>query len=272
MEQLKQFIHGCRQHYEKILLSLVLLGLAGAIWILYSKAKDEDQKLKQSVGQVVSQKGREVPQLDLSRNTAVLQLAENPPALSFSAPHNLLNPVKWQQRADGTRIKIETGREVGIDQLLITNVEPLYFVVSLDRIPAPGSYFIGVEDQAAPRDYYGRPRPKQQKFATLNAKNEIFTLKEIKGPPEDPTELVLELEKNQERISISKDNPYRRLDGFEADMVYPVDNTVHSDKRAGDKIRVAGENYNIVAINTNEVVLSATANDRRYTIRRAAGR
>ena len=44
MEQLKKITQACKQHYEKILLSAVLLGLAASVWILWEAKKAEARK------------------------------------------------------------------------------------------------------------------------------------------------------------------------------------------------------------------------------------
>ena len=114
-------------------------------------------------------------------------------------------------------------------------------------------------------------RKKKQSFVTLNSKiplspTQFFVLREVKGPPEEPTELVVELD-NGEKVSVSKDKPYARVEGYEADLKYTVDNKAYNNLRLNATVHFAGEDYNIVAINQSEVVLSAKLNDKKYTIR-----
>jgi hypothetical protein len=101
-------------------------------------------------------------------------------------------------------------------------------------------------------------------------------LKEIRGAPTDPQALVFELNESSEPIVVTKDTPFRRIEGYTADLRFPPENRSFSNRRAEDpgpygRIFVAGEEYNIVAIpNPNEVVLSAKSNKKKYTIRSAA--
>jgi Lhr-like helicase len=55
-----------------------------------------------------------------------------------------------------------------------------------------------------------------------------------------------------------------------ADLLYKPDTRSFLNRRIGDRIRIGGEEYNIVAITQNEVVLSAS-NGKKYTVRYGAG-
>jgi hypothetical protein len=196
-------------------------------------------------------------------------MAQSPPPLILSGPHNLFNPVKWQRRPDGALIKIQTGKEVGPDAMLITRIAPLNYIIALDRIGNAGGYYMGVTREAAERPV---DRLKKQKYVTPNVTNEFFTLREIKGTPEDPTELILELADTKERVSVAKAKDFKKVVGYEVDLKYPVENKSYAKLRVGSTITVAGDQYIIVAISENEVVLSARLNDKKYTVRQMAGR
>jgi hypothetical protein len=176
--------------------------------------------------------------------------------------------VKWQRQPNGELLKIQTGKEVGPDRMVASKITPLKLTISLDRVADAGSYYLGVTREAAERPV---DRRKRQFFAKAGEKTPVFTLKEIKGDPANPTELRLELIENGESVTVSKDKPYERIDGYEADLLYSVENKPFNNVRVGSKITFAGETYNIVAINPNEVVLSAQLNDKKHTVRLAAG-
>jgi hypothetical protein len=256
-------------HYEKIILSLVLAGLAAAVWILYQESMSEEQSNAKYIVNVGRRKVKGVKPVDLSSYQAALKLIQSPPALMLSGGHNVFNPVKWQRRPDGTLIKIQTGKEVGPDAMTIARMAPLYFIISLDRVASPG-YVFGVTQEAADKAVDRRKKPR---FTTLNAtNNEFFTLREVKGPAEDPTDLVLELNDTKERVVVAKGKDFKRPAGFEVDLKYPVENKSFTNLRLGSSLTIASDVYNIVAINENEVVLSARLNDKRYTIRQIANR
>jgi len=269
MESLQKIIDLFKNHYEKIILTLVLVGLAGAVWFLYDEGAKEEQTSANFVTNVGRRKVKGLTPVDLSSYQNMLKVAQNPPALILSGGHNVFNPVKWQKRPDGTLIKIQTGKEVGPDAMTISKITPLYFIISLDRVASPGGYVIGVTREAADKPILRR---KQQKFVTQNATNEFFTLVEIKGPQEDPTELVLLLADTKETVSIAKTKEFKKVMGYEAELKYPVENKNYPNLRVGATITVAGDQYNIIAISENEVVLSARLNDKKYTVRQVAGR
>jgi hypothetical protein len=98
----------------------------------------------------------------------------------------------------------------------------------------------------------------------VGEKKEFFTLREVKGPAENPAVLVLQLGDSEEPISISKERAFQRVDGYTVDLRYTLENRTFPARRVGDKIKIAGEDYIIVAITQNEVVLSAP-NGKKYT-------
>ena len=270
MEFLKKISAVCRLHYEKFLLILVLLGLAGAVLYLI-KAKEAEEEMIQTFVKGVEKKSvSQVKPVDLSANDAALTVITNPPPLNLSLPHHLFNPVKWQRRPppDNSLIKIVTGEEIGWPKMTVTKITPLHFVISLDRVPTPGSFYIGVAHEGAEKP---AARRKLSKFATLNSpKNEFFTLKEIKPPPEDPAELILELADGVTKVSIAKDKPYTQVEGYEAELKYTVDGKTFPNLRVNSPLRFLGEDYIVVAITQNEVVVSARSNDKKFTARQTA--
>ena len=269
MESLQKLVEVFKLHYEKIILSLVLAGLAGAVWFLYQEGLNEEQSNANFVTNVGHRKVKGLAPVDLSSYQNAFKLAQNPPALILAGGHNVFNPVKWQRRPDGTLIKIQTGKEVGPEAMTIGKITPLYFIISLDRA-VPGGYFIGITREGADKPLLRR---KQSRFvAAPHGTNEFFTLLDVKGPAEDPTELELQLADTKETVSIAKTKEYKKVMGYEADLKYPVENKNYPNQRVGSTITVAGDQYNIIAINENEVVLSARLNDKKYTIRQVAGR
>lgn len=269
MERFKKIGQLFGQHYEKFLLSLVLLVLAFSVWFLFAKSKSEEEKIRRTPVGFERRTVKPVKPADMSKLESVLKLAPNPPVLNFSGPHNLFNPVKWQRKPDGSLLKIQTGNEVGPGAMSITNITPLHFIISFDKVVPSGGYLLSITREGAERP---GDRKKKQRLAKLNEKGDTFILREIKGPPEDPTELVLELVDSGEKVSVFKDKPYMRPDGFEADLKYNVDGKTFLNQRVGGPLTFGGEDYIIVAINQNEVVMSARSTEKKFTIRQVAAR
>ncbi|EEF61498.1 hypothetical protein [Pedosphaera parvula] len=251
-----------KKHYEKLLLGLVLLGLtiAAALlpFIISGKRKDLDSVRDA----LINPKVKELPALDLSAEEAALQQAQTPVQLILSGKHNLFNPVLWQKTPDNRLVKIQTGNEVA-GAAEVMEIRPLYLTLSFDSVSGKG-YLFGVENQA------GATTAKQQKHQTLSSKetpkNDYFTLREAKGPAESPTAFILELNDTGESVNIAPGKPYKRVEGYEADLKYGPENNQMKRKRVGAIVTFAGGQYNIVAISQSNVVLSAKSNDKKTTL------
>jgi len=240
-----------KRHYEKILLSVVLLCLAIAAAWLPIKIRQEKEDLQKTIFNLP--KPKELKPVDLTTNETALKRLQNPPTVEMAGAHNLFNPATWKIKPDGSYIKII---KEGVDALTITKVQPLYMELAFDRVAASG-YWIGVKRLS---------QKKPSIYAKLNEKKELFTLKEVKGPPEDPEEIVLELTDNPQPISITKAKSFQRIEGYAADLRYPPDNLNFPNKKVGDVITFGGESYKIIAITENEVRVSAISTDKRTTI------
>src|SRR5215213_1263300 len=101
-----------KRHYEKVLLVLALIGLIGAVLYLNQVKNAENEKLAIYEKAIPKRKSNPIAQVDMSVLTEATKHANNPPSINFAPPHNLLNPVKWQQGgADNRRVKVETGKD-----------------------------------------------------------------------------------------------------------------------------------------------------------------
>ena len=260
-----------KKHYEKVVLGVVLLGLAVAVAFLPFKIASEKQKLEDMRNQLIHPKVKELTNLDLSLPDAVLKRMAAPALVDFSAPNKLFNPMPWQKAADGHLIKVDA-TNVGPNAVTITKMTPLYLKLSLDSVTlleAGPRYVIGIEKEAAPNL---RDRPKTQKYCSLNTKNETFTLRDVKTPADNPTNVtvVLELNDTKQRAVVSREQPFRRIDGYVVDLKYGPENKTWTNKRIGAPLSFNGQDYNIVAINENEVVLSAKSNQKNWTVKYSA--
>jgi frataxin-like iron-binding protein CyaY len=90
---------------------------------------------------------------------------------------------------------------------------------------------------------------------------------DVKGKPEDPAQIIVELKDTGEKAVITKDQPFKRVDGYTADLHYDLEKKRWTARRVGSQISFNGEDYTIVAINQNEVVLSAKVNGKKWTIK-----
>ena len=253
-----------RKHYEKILLGVVLLGLALAAAFLPFLVSSQKQKLEEARQTLIPKAPKPLTNLDLTVPSNALKRMASAPVIDFSTRNKLFNPIPWQKRADGT---LFPSTKVGPTAASITNVTPLYLKITLDSVNVSDTgphYVIGIEKEAARNP---AQRPKKQAYCSLNSKNDTFVLVAVNGKPDDPSQLVLELNDTGEKAVISKDKPFTRIDGYTADVRYDPENRRFPRCRVGSPLAFGGEEYNVVAIAPNEVVISAKSNQKKWTIK-----
>ncbi len=252
-----------KKHYEKILLGAVLLGLFVAVFLLQFMISNERQSLEDARTKILGRSPKPLPAPDVTRSEDALHRLKTLLALDFTTSNKLFNPVQWQKTLDGSLIK--RGTELSMCQ--VTNISPLFTTITLDLVEMSDSgprYVIGVAHDAAVNPALRR---KKTYVATLNNKNnDIFVVREVKGPADNPSELILELSDTSERASVAKDKPFKRVDGYTADLKYDPERKTWPNRRIGATLSFGGEEYIIVAINKNEVVLSARSNLKKTSI------
>ncbi len=255
-----------KKHYEKILLGVVLLGLVGAMvflpfMILHDRTMLDDTRMG-----IISHPVKPLPPLDLTGESNTAQRLQLPYQLDLETTNKLFNPVEWERAVDNTLIKISTGNEIGPHAVKIARLTPLYFTLTLDSVQTNEfgvRYIIGVERQAAPVTWQ---RAKRQHYASVGEKNEAFTITDVQGPPADPTQLILQLTDSGETATLSREKPFHRVDGYLVDLKYRPEGKSWDSQRVGGDLKFAGDDYIIVAINRNEVVLSAASNQKKTTL------
>jgi hypothetical protein len=253
------------RHYEKVIVALALIGFLGAVVYLYGVRQAEAEKINAYDRDFRTRKGKPVPSVDLAEFSGALNKAKNPPVLDFGLPHNLFNPVKWQKKPDGTILKIEKGTEVGAAAMKIAKVEPLRTLITIDRAASGGLYMSAVQEASTNRALWIKRQPQYLSTNQQHA-TKIFTLREIGGTLEKP-EANIELASG-DKLTVAADKPYEKVEGFKVDLQYPPENKNFPDQRVGSKLTLGGEDYIIVAITENEVVVSASSINRRTTIRK----
>jgi hypothetical protein len=255
-----------KKNYEKILLGLVLAGLIGTLVFMLFYITADQEAMDHYVNDVINSPVKPLPDLNLAAQTNVITRLQSPYALDFEKTNKLFNSMEWQKMPDGTLLKISSDRVVGPGAVVVTNIEPLYLVITNVAIVTNefgARYVFNIEKQADKNPSKRRP---QQHYASLNDKNDTFTLKQVKGAPENPDALVIQLEDSKEMPTIPRGQAYRRIDGYQVDFRYDPEKKFFHNRREGDKVSFGGADYVIVEVNANELILSDQSNQKKTSL------
>jgi hypothetical protein len=266
-----------KKNYEKIILSIVLLGLVGVLALMPGIISADQEKMKEVQSIINPKKPEPLPPLDLSRQQAAMERLKSPYALDLATTNKLFNPVTWKRGRDGRIVKV---LQLGPSAAVVTKIAPLYFSISLDSwttSPPVGTnepstrYVFSIEDQSATVAIQRRPRRQYASKGevktdrTVAGKNQGFTVVDVQGPPENPEQLMLKLADSQTTVPVAKGKPYRRVEAYAADLKYDPDYS-KAGVRVGDHLTFAGDDYNVIAIDKNSISLLAQSNQKKYTL------
>jgi hypothetical protein len=257
-----------KKHYEKIVLSVVLLGLAVAAAALPYLVSQVQDQIENTVSSVKRSKPKPWPSLDLSTNEMAVSRLEGPIDVQLVGAHNLFNPVRWMKSSDGRVRKITTGREIGAGAVEVMKITPLELTVTFDGVSGSGDriqYTVGIvrDTEAAARKTSGS--------AAVGVRNAMFRIEKVIGSPESPDALLVMVKDDKELITVSKDKPYKRVIGYVADLIYPPEKQTFLRRKVTSSLSLQGdESYKIVAITEHEVVLSSESTGKRSTIKLSA--
>lgn len=244
-----------KKHYEKVLLSVVLLGLGAVAYWLPNAVREAETTTTPPPPQSARSKSNSIPPITFERELAALDNLTNPPVVTFSGEHRVLNPATWKKMPDGS---IKKFLSEGVESLVIKTNHPLYLVISLDRSSASG-FYITVQQQAKGE--------RNTEFLKVNdkSKTKLFTVTEARGDTNEPSEVIIEMPES-DPVSLKKGSPYQKVEGYSTDLKYDLESKQFSDRRVGQLISFGGETYKIIYIGPNSVSLIDQATGKQTTI------
>ena len=251
-----------KKHYEKALLGLVLLGLVAAVGFLPFEISSEKDKMAALAANILNPKIKPLTNQNLTVADGALKLMATPAMIDFGPPNRIFNPMAWSKAPDGHLIPQE---KVGPNRLSVTNITPLWLKLSFESVsvidPTTTKYQIGVLKEVT-------GRPKRSFFCKIgeDTGDKTCTLVDIKGKPDDPTQLMVKLKDTGEDGTITKEKPFARVDGYTADLYYDLEKKPWTNRRVGNSLTFNGEDYKIVAISQDEVILQAS-NGKKWPIK-----
>src|SRR5436189_4739950 len=120
-----------KSHYEKIILSVVLLGLAAVAALMPMRVAQERELQEKREAEITNPKVKEYQPLDLTTNASVLARLEQPPRLKLDGEHNVFIPVVWQKTPDNSVKKVT---EWGPNAVEILEIRPLHLSIAFDQV------------------------------------------------------------------------------------------------------------------------------------------
>ena len=256
-----------KKHYEKILLGGVLLILVVSAALLPVMISGERDDLRSKADAIINLPPKPLTPLNVSTQEVILHQLEAGIRIDLTTSNKVFNPVLWQKMPDGRLLKIQTGEEIGPLALAVTKQTPLYFTVTWDSASTNDAgvvrFGIGVERQAS---LEAAKRRKKQYFVNLGDKNDAFQLREAKAAADGGMELVLDLTDTGETVSVARDKPFKREDGYTVDLKYDPEKKTWTNQRVGGALKLGAEDYNIVAITKNELVVLAKSNQKKTPV------
>ena len=252
-----------KKNYEKVLLVVVLSALTIGVCLLpfYLSHKREDLTAKRT--EKLLTKVKELAALDMAAFESSAKRAQTPVQYEYTRSHNLFNPILWQKSPppESRLIKGEIKKQ-GPETLEVVEIRPLYLRMGYEGMSGT-RYIVGFTNEAAVKS----TQRSGQHLAIRDEKWDLFTLREVKGAPEKPSELVFELAEGGPPISLFPGKAYERVEGYESDLRYPPEqNKLFRKQRRDSKLQLAGDKYKIVAITASNVVVFAEENQKKTTI------
>jgi hypothetical protein len=236
-----------KKHYEKVILIVVLLGVVGfLVFLPFIIAHDQDVLRQLIEDSTTSKKVQPLADLDLTRQAAISRRVASPPKFDFSSTNRLFNPLEWKKRSDGTIFPVTSANQTDASAAVVTKITPLYFIVTFESVETN----------------------KQQRYISAGEKKDFFILSAVNGDPADPSGLVLKLTDTGDTVTVSKDKPFQRVEAYSADLKYELEKPVKNfaGLRIGSRISFGGEDYIVVAVDADELILSAQSNQKKTTL------
>ncbi|MFM7804359.1 MAG: hypothetical protein ACKPGK_07680 [Verrucomicrobiota bacterium] len=259
-----------KKHYEKLVLGVVLLAVAGlAVYLVFAVSQVRSD-LESALQQFAGAKQKPLVPENLETNLASLQrVTAKAPVVLAGPDHYTFNPITWARAAGGRLEPTRARPDTGVAGLTYVASHDLVLEIAFEQVagtPESPRYQFSVR-----RDYEKTVNARRAMVESVAVgsenKDQLFRLVEVQGPKEAPTNFVCELISTRETFNLSKGKNFRRTQGYSADLRYEADRRDFPQKRVGDAITLSGAVHKIVAIEKDELVVSAP-NSVRTTVAR----
>jgi len=272
-----------KNHYEKVVLSLVLLLMAGGAVMLVLGAGSVQQELDNFKKVVVETGGQRPDPPNRGEYLAAISNAQ-PRLIDLTKGHKVFNPELWYVNTNGDLI---IGTNVGVSKLFVTEIKPLRLKLELvisGNAERP-SYLVKMTKEFMPKVTDQKPINRSISLNSTNYLDETKPVRKfhhylvpraINGPPDNPT---VELDyhdpsRDVEKVKLTKAQPFETVVDYGAKLLYSVENIqfpppTRKDinfERKDSQLVFAGDTNIIVEITATNVVVKAISNDKPTTI------
>jgi len=272
-----------KNHYEKIILSLVLVLMAAGAVVLVLEAGSWEEELRPFRELAVQPDGQRPPSPDPAPYQAALSRAQ-PKLVDLTKGHKVFNPELWYVDTNNNLI---IGTNVGVRKLFVTEIKPMRLKLEL---VISGSPERPTQLARMTREFMSKTTDQRplNRTITLNATNYLddtrpvrnfngyFVARATSGPADNPAIDIDFHEPGRElvKFKLTKDNPYETIVDYGAKLLYSVENIqfpspLRKDvlyERKGAPLVFAGDTNIIVEITATNVVVRAASNDKPTTI------
>lgn len=260
-----------KNHYEKLILGLMLLLMAVGAVMLILEVGTVQEELDKYKKMIVGHDGKAPPTVDLTNLDKVLKQVRNPPQVDFTKVHRLFNPDTWYVGTNGDLI---AGTNVGVNAMVVLSITPLPLIIELASVTTNERPSVRVN---MTRMFMKVPAEQNRKSVSmaLNVTNTANTIdavrklvlvpREIGGTPEAPTVNfeLLEPGKDPLKFTVSKAQGFTHVMDYSAHILYTREtNNVWRAARVGQPLLFAGDTNNVVEITATNVLIKAISNDK----------
>jgi len=272
-----------KNHYEKVVLSLVLLLMAGGAVMLVLGAGSVQQELDNFKKVVVETGGQRPDPPNRGEYLSAISNAQ-PRLIDLTKGHKVFNPELWYVNTNGDLI---IGTNVGVSKLFVTEIKPLRLKLELvisGNAERP-SYLVKMTKEFMPKVSDQKPINRSISLNSTNYLDETKPVRKfngylvpraISGPPDNPT---VELDyhdpsRDVEKVKLTKAQPFETVVDYGAKLLYSVENIQFPSparkdinyERKDSQLVFAGDTNIIVEITATNVVVKAISNDKPTTI------
>jgi hypothetical protein len=268
-----------KNHYEKIVLSLVLIGLAGAAgWLALQSMSF--RRVFAGVNKMAPI-SKPPPTGDTTTKYKVAMTnALAPQEVDFDGDHKIFNPEKILLN-ELTRELVPNGK-IGPKNLIVRDIRPLRLLLKAEPRTVVGRstlyvhYLAEYETTTSARTRWGKGTAREGRPIRLSGtvsryKRIMLTVNTVSGDLTKPESIKVELELAigaglPEPISLVGTNIWQKEIEFEADLFYPPLNREFAGIRVNYPLMFAGDTNTIIQMTPTEVTLRATSNQKRTTL------